>query len=361
MKNYLFTFGLLFLLILILISCRDHLLEGAILEHSGGNLDRALELALEATKKAPNNSEAWYWLGEIHYAKNQIQDMLNAFNKSLSINNKFESKINNTKNICFKDLYNKGVSSYNDYVNIQDKTTDTAKKKLMSAIENFNNTILVKNNYNANRLIANAYQFLGDSENNLKYLLAASEIQPDTVQAWLDLGYHYYNLENYDKASEYFKKGLESNPANTECLTMYAQSLNFSGRGEDAEKAFIDAIKQNPDEKALPFNLGLIYYKQAFKLKTEDPKRVDLFKKAAELFYKAYEIDTEIKDIYVLLSFTLIELQRYEEAIELLKQGIEIYPDNYGIWYNLGVAYARMGNEEKAKEAFTKSDQLKTE
>jgi tetratricopeptide (TPR) repeat protein len=361
MKNYLIIFSVLFSIILLLLSCRDPLLEGAIVEHSVGNFDRALGLAFEATQKSPNNSEAWFWLGEIYYAKNQITEMVEAFNKSLSINNKFESKINVTKNKCFKDLYNKGVQYYNEYVKIEDKKSDSAKEKIKSSIDNFTKATLVKENYTSNRLTANAYQFLGDNENNLKYLLRASEIKPDTIQAWIDLGNHYYNLEEYVKAAEYFKKGLDIDMLNAECLTMYAQSLNFAGKGEEAIKAFTDAMKQNPEEKALPYNLGLIYYKQALNLKLEDEQRTNLLKNAAQLFYKAYELDPEIKDIYILLSFTLIELKRYEEAIELLHHGTEIFPENHMIWYNLGVGYARMGNEEKAKEAFKKSDQLKTE
>ena len=50
----------------------------------------------------------------------------------------------------------------------------------------------------ANRLISIAYQFMEDEENSLKYLQSAAEAKPDTVLAWLDLGYYYQRNKGHD-------------------------------------------------------------------------------------------------------------------------------------------------------------------
>ena len=353
--------GLLLTINFIFLSCRSPKLEGAIVEHSVGRYERALELVLEATQEEPNNAEAWYWLGEIQYRNNNPKEMTEAFNKSLEISNQYEEKIKMTRIKCFNDLYNDGVNFYNKYTSSKNKDSEEAKQYLEKSIEKFSKASIVRKSYMSHKIIANAYMFLEDNENNLKHLLIASEIKPDTIQAWIDLGNYYYNNEDYEKAIEYFKKGLDKDSLNSDCLTMYAQSLNFAGRFEEAKTFFIKAMERNPGEKALPFNLGLVYYKKALAMDAGDENRINVLKEAAQYLQRAYEIDQEIENIYTLLSYTFIELKRYDEAIEYLNKGLDLYPDKYDLWFNLGVAYAKKGDPKKAEEAFARADELKKE
>jgi len=58
------------------------------------------------------------------------------------------------------------------------------------------------------------------------------------------------------------------------------------------------------------------------------------------------------------LAWVLMELNRHEEALELLKRGIELSPDHPTIYTYLGQTYLKLKDFKEAKEAFQTSIQL---
>jgi len=162
------------------------------------------------------------------------------------------------------------------------------------------------------------------------------------------------------KAADYFKQGLQKDPNNIECLTLYAQNLDFAGENEEAINAYKNALIKNPEEKAIPFNLGLLLNKQANTI--DDPAaRKSLMEEAIIYFKKAYDLDPDLKETYDILSTLLLQLERYEEAEEILNVGVERFPDSASMWQNLSFLHARLGNTKKAEEYYEKSKQLSGE
>jgi tetratricopeptide (TPR) repeat protein len=213
----------------------------------------------------------------------------------------------------------------------------------------------------ANRLIAIAYQFKNDDENSLKYLKTAAEAAPDTVSAWTDLGYYYQRQKEFSLAAEHFKKGLESNPNDSECLIRYAESLDMGDKRDEAIEAYKMASERIPDEKAIPFNLGLLLFKKATGSEEDEAKKKEFMKESVVYFEKAQKLDPNIKELYDLLGTLLLQLGEFDRAKELLEQGVEIFPDSSSVWQNLSFLYAKMGNKKKAEEAFKRSKDLSSE
>jgi tetratricopeptide (TPR) repeat protein len=212
----------------------------------------------------------------------------------------------------------------------------------------------------AHRLTALAYQNLGNDQANIQSLITASEANPDTALAWIELGYYYSRQKDYNQAADYFNKALEIDPENVEALTLYAQNLDFADRKDEAIAAYKNAIQKNPQEKAIPFNLGLLLNKLANE--TEDPeKKKVLLEEAVIYFRKAYDLDPELKETYDILSTLLLQLERYEEAEEILDEGVKRFPDSAAMWQNLSFLHAKMGNKDKAEEYYEKSKQLREE
>ena len=58
------------------------------------------------------------------------------------------------------------------------------------------------------------------------------------------------------------------------------------------------------------------------------------------------------------LAWVLMELNRHEEALELLKRGREISPDHPTIYTYLGQTYLKLKDFKETKEAFQTSIQL---
>lgn len=358
MKKSYFLFAMALILIILLAACRDPSLEQAIIDYNGNRYDQAYESIQKAVKKVPDNAEAWYYYGKIAGKKDDVKQMVDAFDKSLKINDSFKPQIENDKNSYFSKFYNSGVQSYNSFIKIEDKESENAQKALQKIIEEFNKALIIKDDYQANRLIANAYRSLNDEENQLKYLNLAAESNPDTALAWIELGFVYRSKKDYEKAGEYFKKAIETDPKNTDALTMYAECLDFSGKKEEAIAAYKNAVEVNPQEKAIPFNLGLLLYKEANKEELEDTQRKQYLEEAEIYFKKAYDLDPEFKELYDLYGPVLIHNEKYDLAESVLLEGIKYFPDAPTIWVNLSVVYARKGDSKKANEADAKAKEL---
>jgi len=57
----------------------------------------------------------------------------------------------------------------------------------------------------------------------------------------------------------------------------------------------------------------------------------------------------------------LLQLEHYDRARAVLEQGVELFPESPTIWQNLSFMYAKLGEKDKAEEAFEKSKQLQEE
>jgi len=358
MKN-LKLFGLLIILLLIFVSaCRPPSLEQAIIDLNGGRIDQAYESAQKAVKVAPENPEAWYYYGSIAGKKGDYKIMMEAFEKSLALKPTHKDDIEADKSQYFSKTYNGAIQTYNGYLKMEDKESEDADKALNSIIDDFKKSLIIKDDYQATRLIATSYGYLKDEENQLKNLIKATEIAPDTALSWLELGFFYRNKKDYDKAAENFKKAIEVDPKNVNANTMYAEVLDFSGKRDEAIAAYKRAIELNPEEKAIPFNLGLLFYKESTAENVEEDEKMKHLGDAATYFEMVYNLDPEFKDIYDLYGVTLIHLKDFETALSLLLEGIKYFPEAPSIWTNLSVVYANLGKTDEAKAAAKKAKEL---
>lgn len=65
--------------------------------------------------------------------------------------------------------------------------------------------------------------------------------------------------------------------------------------------------------------------------------------------------DSKLEDIYAALGNSYLELEQYEEAIEAQQKALEINPDHYQSWVNLGVVYRLMGDLDQAEASYNKA------
>ena len=358
MKKSYFLLIMTLALMILLAACRDPSLEQAIIDYKGSRWDQAWKSVKNAVEKVPQDAEAWYYYGEIAGQKGLIDSMVLGFDKSLSINKNHEVDIKNAKSRYFAKFYNSGVQTYNSFIKLEDKEGESAVKVLNKMIDDFKKALLIKNDFQANRLISVAYNNLNDNENRLNYLLKATESNPDTALGWVELGFYYRNLKDYDKGIEYFEKAIEIDPQNMTALTLYAECFDFAGRKDEAIDAYKRAIEVNPDEKAIPFNLGLLLYKEANKDGIAPEERMKYLDEAEIYFGKVYDLDPEFKEIYDLYGPVLIYIKKFEKAEQVLLEGIKYFPDAPSIWTNLSIVYANLNKKDKANEAAKRAKEL---
>jgi len=138
----------------------------------------------------------------------------------------------------------------------------------------------------------------------------------------------------------------------------------------EAESKLKQALEINPSQPVTYQNLGILYYQQKnWELAKEYlEKAVDYF--AA---YVAIQPNPtlqqqleQVKNMVNLLpaqqlaaeSEEALKNNRYDEAVDKLRQLAELQPNNAGVYYNLTLAFARSNRLEEAYEAIDKAIEL---
>lgn len=346
------------MLISTMTGCRPPEIEGAYVDFNAGRYENALQLSKIATEKHPNNSEAWYMLGSTNGKLGNYKEMAEAFVKSLALDNRFTQKIEQERAYYFQTVYNTGVNKYNSYTKQEDRSSEEARKILQQAITDFQSAYSLKEDYMTVSLSALCYSLLDDDEKALEQYKLLTVMKPDTIDSWIALGQYYYNAKEYETSAQALEKAIEIDSENTDAVSMLSQTYDILGNREKAISLYTKAIDLAPEEKAFPFNLGLLYFKMSNEEGVADADKKVYLQKCIENFGKTINLDPEMKEPYDIQSNAFIQLEKYDDALLILKQAIDYFPDEYSFWFNLGVAYSRLNNADEAQKAFDKADEL---
>ncbi|HEY6435137.1 MAG TPA: tetratricopeptide repeat protein, partial [Ignavibacteriaceae bacterium] len=114
MKNSkLFISGMLFIGIMFLgFQCASTELTSAKLYIQQKNWDKALETLQAEVEKNPQSDEGYYLLGTVYSELEKTDEMINAFDKSLAISDKYEKSIKEYRTFQWANNFNRGVSLF---------------------------------------------------------------------------------------------------------------------------------------------------------------------------------------------------------------------------------------------------------
>ena len=174
---------------------------------------------------------------------------------------------------------------------------------------------------------------------------------PNSMRGWANLGNAYSEARKYKTAEQYLLRAI--------ALEKNDQSGNF---GRSAKRKYtanihdnlalvyrelrqyqkaIDhanlALALNPSRPDPLVTLGIVYAK------------TDQHAKAYEYFLLAWSKGIENVDLYNNWAVSSFQLDRTDEAIELLHKALKIDPDHPESHYNLGIAYSSKGMLEEAQ------------
>jgi tetratricopeptide (TPR) repeat protein len=189
-------------------------------------------------------------------------------------------------------------------------------------------------------------------------------------EADMELGYR-------GEAEKYLKRAGELERACHLLGILYYEQ----GRLAESERAFSDAIRHNPDNYSAHLHLGWIHYnggrtgqaldhyRSAIRSKPGEPlPRLSLAalldemerpREAIEQYRKALGLRgiprDEKKKAYNSLSRLLVEGGRLHEAIEIIEEGLNAFPDSGGLYYQWGEALLKAGKPGEAREKFKRA------
>ncbi len=267
-------------------------------------LEACVEFCLDFIDDNPYSFTAWYILGNTFSKLGKFEESIKAYDYCTIIKDTFSSAYFNRAN-CHSQLgeYHMAIEmylktfeyetpqaiTYNYIAECYEKLEDNER-----ALENYNMALdiddelgdawlgkaIIKDRmgYTAESvaLLRHATELdegnteywyvLGEAYEKLDELKAAKEcyeivvsLEPENVEAWLDLSNLTRSLESHDKAIEIIKNGLDVNHRNGELLFRLVAYLLQSGKQESAKNELQNALDANFDAHEALFN----YYPEA--------------------------------------------------------------------------------------------------
>jgi len=207
------------------------------------------------------------------------------------------------------------------------------------------------------RGLIRAYWNLGKLK-EAKQLIADFLVEnPDSTEALYGFGYIFYLSEDIDKAEEYFKQAVASDPRNALALNNWGTVLARQKSYVQAAEKVREAIQLNPSEPMFFRNLKIIYRKM------EDSGLI-----LADFEYYLEQGASEVANAYGKAvarslrqkSFQLYALGQLDGAIDRFEK-IETVYKKIGytsglvpVYFSLGLLYEEKGDTQKAKFFFNR-------
>jgi tetratricopeptide (TPR) repeat protein len=387
MKNSkLLVFGMLLIGIMFLgFQCASTELTSAKLYYDQKNWAKAIEMLQADIQKNPKSDEGYYYLGRVYSELDSVDKMIEAFNNSLSISNKFAIQIEEYRGYQWGNNFNRGVNLYQR----GNKTTDEDSSKMYfdMAIEAYKKAIMLEpDSSDTYRSLAFVYLTTGRNEESIEPLNKLIELE-QAEEGYQYLGELYYALganlmndfkfdknpqdsikamEYYDKAIVTLDEGLTKYPENSDMLNSKFNAYIGVGRMAEASSSAKALVEKEPDNKFHHYNYAYVLLKMGE------------YEEAETHFLKAIEIDPEYDNAIYNLGVTYVSWgtainkeaeaqgiisedykKKYEAALPYLEKVVEKDQTNVAMWEILGKVYSVLGMTDDANNAFKKADELR--
>jgi len=343
-----------------------------------GKLDKAKEY-IDPTlshEKTMGDAKTWYYHGNIYLQialsdvpeyraldPNALDVAYASYVKATELDTKseFKADIDNNMRVIAAKFYDQGVSNYNEE-NFAGAATSFHKAYEMNLAVGINDTTALYNAAIAAQIgtemeMAKNYynQLIDMGFNNPQIYNSLSEIykaEQDTASALLTIqqGRERYP-KNFDlliaETNFYLSSGDTENALKllelaikqdtTNPSIYFAVGTNYDQMGEfdKAEKAYIKAIKLNPDYFDAQYNLGALYVNQA-----------------AEIQKEANDLPLEATAEYDKMKVEANSL--LEKSLPYLEKANEINPEDMNTLRSLKEIYTRLNMLDKLKEVNAK-------
>ena len=185
---------------------------------------------------------------------------------------------------------------------------------------------------------AAARSMVGDSRGAAHFYRRVTELQPDYVEAWLNLGVALRTAGRVKDAAAAYRQAISLKPDLPEAHNNLGLALQQQGEQEEALAALKRAIELRPG------------YARAYANMSQSLLKLDRIPEAEEACRKAIELEPEMTDGYLNLGLVLMAQNRQHETAEIFRRVALLQPDDLKSRSNLGVAEKEVGNIARALE-----------
>jgi arylsulfatase A-like enzyme/predicted Zn-dependent protease len=222
--------------------------------------------------------------------------------------------------------------------------------------------------------IANCYIMKGEFERGEEFLQDKLKSIPPDSQVYLILGNIEFALKKYDEAEKAYRECLRLNPSSASAYTALGGIYVIQDRLSEAEESLRQAAKLNSRLRNLHYNWAQLYEKKGdlsqamaeYKLELENiPHNFRASFNLARLYrllkndqeeerYLKQTIESNPRfplSYFYLARIYLNRGEKFEEAIELVKKGIELKPEKKNLplgYFLLADLYNRLGDDVRS-------------
>ena len=341
------------------------------------NYDKALEALLKDVQKNPDSDEGYYLLGYVYGEKDQYSEMMDAFNKSLSISKNYEENVTASRIYHWANLFNKGVKAYQDGVNSQNE--DSSKVILGKAADSFESAIEIEpDSIDTYKNLAFVYMSAGNFEKAVDPLKVMIE-KEQALDGYRYLGEILYErgvkeretdsttaMKTFNEAIKVLEEGRKYYPNNQDILLSLSNSYIAADKLEVAKEVFKAGVETEPENQYYRYNYGVLLLGG------------EQFEEAELQFKKAIEIDPNYENALYNLGVTYVKWgtylnkvaeekgetsseyrEKYQMALPYMEKVVQLKPDDASLWELLGRVYTVLGMQDDATNAFSKADSLR--
>lgn len=210
----------------------------------------------------------------------------------------------------------------------------------------------------------------------------AAELDNSVPATFVTLANVHDALGKHDLALQEFQHALVLDPKDAAALDGLARSYENSGRVADAEKTFEKAAALQPDNWYGYNALGAFYdrqgkypqavsaYQQALDI---TPDNAEIYSNLASAYLNAGGKENLTKaeealkrsvalnpsyPAYANLGILYMQEKRYQEAATATERALQINGNNYLVWNNLMLAYEGAGQDDKARAARKRAEEV---
>lgn len=180
------------------------------------------------------------------------------------------------------------------------------------------------------------YGALGRHQDALKASKQAAKLRPDWPETYANIGASSYALGQYKEAADAYKTAIRLDDDNPETQYAYGLTLNKLNKPDEEILAYRRVISVKPDHANALDKLGQAYFKK---------KR---WNEAAATFgqLQIYKPDSRT---FNSLGESLLELDKFDEALSAFNNALGYDADFDQARYNLGRTYIKLKNPEMAQ------------
>jgi tetratricopeptide (TPR) repeat protein len=300
--------------------------------------NRAADIYKSVLAKHPDCGEAWYGLGRAQAADGDHTGAVESYTRAIQIFPEYGAAhfalASELRRAGKTDAARQEIARYNANVTDEPPVEDDFYRQIhelnLSAVSHIDQGA--------------ALDRAGDHEGAIAEHLKALEIDPENVQAHINLITLYGNAGDFAKAEEHFEVAVRLNPHRPEPWYDYGVLMLREHKINEAKQAFEHALAINPYYAEAHNNLGAIYETQG---------KLD---EASNQFRAAIEAQPDYPLARFHLGRIYVNQNRYEDAIVEFKRALVTdSPERPTILYALAATYARAGHRDEALSYFDKA------